>query len=263
MIQDQTMNSFENGSNFEEWMSKELKQLKAAYERLIKKEEQILAVLKYQHEQNMKEKTDEFLTEQKHKRDIVYVKNSIDKENFFSEEWMPIFIFVSFLMLILFYWNMRRRISKSKRKFVKKPILHNNAADETISIALTPLTKSSNLEDVNIRVQEDAQHISQNNEAEGEINFRASNSPNRNPKRKGKKSKKQINASPSPASAVQDDQNDAEIDDCLICLDLLNHNLLHLKPCGHVFHRECIGEWFKTGFPLTCPKCRAVCRKVQ
>lgn len=51
---------------------------------------------------------------------------------------------------------------------------------------------------------------------------------------------------------------------CSICFDNENNESLILLECNHIFHFECINEWYKKGDnkkfdkPLTCPYCRSV-----
>lgn len=49
--------------------------------------------------------------------------------------------------------------------------------------------------------------------------------------------------------------NDSDIEECLICTELLEQDVQHLDPCGHVFHEVCIKEWVRK--EASCPKCRA------
>jgi hypothetical protein len=42
---------------------------------------------------------------------------------------------------------------------------------------------------------------------------------------------------------------------CVICLDSIKSGSEHaLKECGHLFHTECIMQWFRTGYSR-CPCC--------
>jgi len=50
--------------------------------------------------------------------------------------------------------------------------------------------------------------------------------------------------------------NESDVDECLICFELLMDNLGYLASCGHVFHRDCIKKWMDKS--VNCPKCRAV-----
>ena len=40
--------------------------------------------------------------------------------------------------------------------------------------------------------------------------------------------------------------------DCSICLDPIYYNDLHITPCNHVFHEDCLSQWTQS----TCPMCR-------
>ena len=45
---------------------------------------------------------------------------------------------------------------------------------------------------------------------------------------------------------------------CSVCLEEMKkgEEVCELKRCGHVFHNECVNEWFKT--KNSCPVCRDV-----
>jgi hypothetical protein len=49
--------------------------------------------------------------------------------------------------------------------------------------------------------------------------------------------------------------NVSDIDECLICTELLEEEFQCLDPCGHVFHVACIRKWVIK--ESSCPKCRA------
>lgn len=51
--------------------------------------------------------------------------------------------------------------------------------------------------------------------------------------------------------------NDLDSDECTICLDKKQNIWINLDPCGHRFHKHCIGQWLqleRSG--NTCPICR-------
>merc|ERR1712126_724223 len=56
------------------------------------------------------------------------------------------------------------------------------------------------------------------------------------------------------ASAGTNTDDENNIDECLICLELLKDDLGYLMKCGHVFHNLCIKDWINKD--ETCPKCR-------
>jgi len=41
---------------------------------------------------------------------------------------------------------------------------------------------------------------------------------------------------------------------CAICQDSASEDGVHLRGCGHVYHRSCIRTWFQTS--VRCPVCR-------
>jgi hypothetical protein len=42
---------------------------------------------------------------------------------------------------------------------------------------------------------------------------------------------------------------------CCICLDEYQPDtIVHMLPCNHIFHRDCISEWFQK--QLKCPLCQ-------
>lgn len=47
------------------------------------------------------------------------------------------------------------------------------------------------------------------------------------------------------------------VKECVICLNSLSNNGVVVRtPCGHLFHKECLGRWISTD--PTCPTCRKV-----
>ncbi len=55
------------------------------------------------------------------------------------------------------------------------------------------------------------------------------------------------------SSKKAENKNESE-DQCLICLESLNSNKTEKFECQHIFHRNCLEEWFK--IERTCPLCR-------
>lgn len=49
---------------------------------------------------------------------------------------------------------------------------------------------------------------------------------------------------------------------CSVCYESIRENQLVAKtPCGHLFHKQCLSQWFRrsmTLFKPTCPLCRAI-----
>jgi hypothetical protein len=61
-------------------------------------------------------------------------------------------------------------------------------------------------------------------------------------------------------SAVRESQNtNYEEHLCVICLNCIQEadeaDVMRLGPCGHIFHHNCIENWFEKGKP-NCPTCR-------
>ena len=47
--------------------------------------------------------------------------------------------------------------------------------------------------------------------------------------------------------------------ECSICLDNIDLDDIHELKCGHIFHKECINNWFKQdSIYKSCPYCRAI-----
>eukprot|EP00090_Calanus_glacialis_P038243 TRINITY_DN6682_c0_g1_i1.p1 TRINITY_DN6682_c0_g1~~TRINITY_DN6682_c0_g1_i1.p1 ORF type:complete len:1040 (-),score=261.31 TRINITY_DN6682_c0_g1_i1:154-3273(-) len=65
----------------------------------------------------------------------------------------------------------------------------------------------------------------------------------------------------SEAEAVYVSDDDDEVDECLICTELLEKDLQTLEPCEHIFHLVCIKQWL--GKDPSCPKCRAIVIKLE
>ena len=52
--------------------------------------------------------------------------------------------------------------------------------------------------------------------------------------------------------------------ECSICReDIVGDNPVVSTSCGHVFHRECLERWWKTGHRTTCPDCRTPCQRSE
>lgn len=50
---------------------------------------------------------------------------------------------------------------------------------------------------------------------------------------------------------------EAQSDDCAICKELLESDVVKIQACGHVFHKTCLLEWTESGTEqCTCPMCR-------
>jgi hypothetical protein len=50
----------------------------------------------------------------------------------------------------------------------------------------------------------------------------------------------------------------AQNDICSICFDDLDNNSINKLSCNHIFHKDCINEWFSRNIIQTCPYCRKV-----
>jgi len=62
---------------------------------------------------------------------------------------------------------------------------------------------------------------------------------------------------------ISDDdmEEDEEVEECLICTELLEKDLQSLEPCKHIFHLACIKQWL--GKDTSCPKCRAIVIQIE
>ena len=58
-------------------------------------------------------------------------------------------------------------------------------------------------------------------------------------------------------------ENEKDETQCAVCLDEMKkgEEMCELKKCGHVFHYECVDEWFKS--KNSCPVCRDVLEKTS
>ena len=46
-------------------------------------------------------------------------------------------------------------------------------------------------------------------------------------------------------------------DTCCICLEKINKlTKIRKLPCLHIYHKECIDEWFRININMTCPQCK-------
>lgn len=54
---------------------------------------------------------------------------------------------------------------------------------------------------------------------------------------------------------------------CAICFDSFGQQILCTIPCGHVYHEDCLKQWFYTqilrGISSSCPKCRVLAQEFQ
>ena len=57
------------------------------------------------------------------------------------------------------------------------------------------------------------------------------------------------------------DEEEEEVEECLICTELLEKDLESLEPCKHIFHLACIKLWL--GKDTSCPKCRAIVIQIK
>jgi len=53
-------------------------------------------------------------------------------------------------------------------------------------------------------------------------------------------------------NAIQDEPNPRG--DCAICQEPISSSGVKMRYCGHVFHRSCISQWFRSS--VRCPVCR-------
>jgi len=62
---------------------------------------------------------------------------------------------------------------------------------------------------------------------------------------------------------ISDDdmEEDEEVEECLICTELLEKDLQSLEPCKQIFHLACIKQWL--GKDTSCPKCRAIVIQIE
>ena len=45
------------------------------------------------------------------------------------------------------------------------------------------------------------------------------------------------------------------VNECPICLEILDDTPTITLPCGHIYHDQCLLDWFEHN--MTCPICRA------
>lgn len=63
-----------------------------------------------------------------------------------------------------------------------------------------------------------------------------------------------------PVVPTQNQMDDALVDEpnptgnCAICQEQVSSSAVKIRQCGHVFHRTCISQWFRSS--VRCPVCR-------
>jgi hypothetical protein len=60
-------------------------------------------------------------------------------------------------------------------------------------------------------------------------------------------------------NVVNDVENceEKEIEVCSICYEALSEKSIYeIKECNHIFHSDCLIQWFRSGNKSSCPNCR-------
>ena len=59
--------------------------------------------------------------------------------------------------------------------------------------------------------------------------------------------------SPLPTTRATEDH----LDPCTVCIGAITkHDVIHILPCGHCFHTDCLRPWREDHQKETCPVCR-------
>lgn len=58
---------------------------------------------------------------------------------------------------------------------------------------------------------------------------------------------------PLPTTQATEDH----VDPCTVCIGpITKHDVIHILPCGHCFHTDCLRPWREDHQKETCPVCR-------
>lgn len=66
-----------------------------------------------------------------------------------------------------------------------------------------------------------------------------------------------VNNSNNRSASVQCDNNHNVMDNCSICFSTFaDKEMVRRLPCFHLYHKDCIDQWFRSGHRKLCPICR-------